>query len=209
MIQIPHCSAHTTYPVGHPKLHVLNKDVQWTRPEDNPYPLAVLKVLVTPPRRNIIPVLPLRHKGRLTFPLCSHCVRLHSGVGWRRHYRCDHTNQQRQWVGTYASIELNRALEEGYVVQKVLRVLEWEEGDPNLFRPYIAEFMAQKIEASDFPKGVKGNPQKEEEYLRECADMFGIKLDRRRMRTNKGRRALAKLMLNSLCAFRIRKTTNQ
>ena len=180
---------------------MLNKDTEWRRPEDNPYKEhSVLKVLLQPPRRNILPVLPYRHKGRLTFPLCRECVHVLSGnCGWRLKYRCRHSDQQRSWVGTYASIELNKALEAGYVVKRVMRVLEWEEGDAHLFRSYMAEFMAWKIQASGYPPDVKGDLVKEAAFIEKCWVEDGIKLDPTKMKANSGKRALSKSFLTNSC----------
>uniref|UniRef100_A0A914LDN9 Uncharacterized protein n=1 Tax=Meloidogyne incognita TaxID=6306 RepID=A0A914LDN9_MELIC len=47
-------------PVGHPKVHVINKDVNWIKPEDNTYQLALLKLFVIPPRNIDVPVLPMK-----------------------------------------------------------------------------------------------------------------------------------------------------
>lgn len=52
-------------------------------------------------------------------------------------YSCEHTDAERGFVCSCTSLELNAALEDGYVVTKVLRVLEYEKSDDQLFRPYI------------------------------------------------------------------------
>ena len=195
-------SANTIYPVGHPKQRKWNEEegqVHWTRPADNPYKLAILKVLVVPPRRNILPVLPMRHKGHMILPLCHRCVHQHSKSGWRLQYKCRHTDQQRSWVGTYVSTELDAALAAGYEVRRVFEVLEWEQGDADLFRNYMNEFMELKVHASDFPPEIKGDWEKEEEFLRVCREVYKINVVRSKMKLNKGMRQLAKLFLNNLC----------
>nr|CAD2206422.1 unnamed protein product [Meloidogyne enterolobii] len=176
----------TRYPIGHPEVHILNKDIKWIQPSDNTYELALLKVFVIPPRSIDIPVLPMKigdDDERLLFPLCSTCAREHPHGDVNENYTCKHSDQQRGWVSTCTSIELNEALKEGYVVTKVFRVLEYKNYDDNLFRPYIREFMAQKIHASGFDNDIKG--------------------DNRRKRTSsrsvtKSKRTQAKLCLNNL-----------
>ncbi|CAK5065056.1 unnamed protein product [Meloidogyne enterolobii] len=91
------------------------------------------------------------------------------------------------------------ALDEGYIVTKVYRVIKYEESDDELFRPYIAEFMKQKIESSGFDKKIKGNDDLEKKFITECKQLFGINIEKEKMNPNKGKRALAKLALNNLC----------
>jgi hypothetical protein len=89
-------------------------------------------------------------------------------------------------------------LAEGYVVKKVFRVLEYTKHNDKLLAPYIAEFMAEKFHASDFDPEIKGKPEEEAKFIAECLERFDIKIDPKKMKTNKGRRALAKLALNNL-----------
>uniref|UniRef100_A0A914N3P3 DNA-directed DNA polymerase n=4 Tax=Meloidogyne TaxID=189290 RepID=A0A914N3P3_MELIC len=197
----PFINMTTRYPIGHPVVHILNNDVNWTQPSDNTYELALLKVFVIPPRSIDIPVLPMKigdDDERLLFPLCSSCAKEYPNGDVNENYTCKHTNQQRGWVSTCTSIELNEALKEGYVVTKVFRVLEYKNYDDNLFRPYIREFMAQKIHASGFDNDIKGNRQKEENFIKECKEKFGIIIDKEKMKVNKGKRTQAKLCLNNL-----------
>lgn len=57
------------------------------------------------------------------------------------------------------------------------------------------------MHASGFDEGIRGNREAEDEFIRECAEMFDIFIDRDKMVPNKGKRALSKLMLNNLCKF--------
>jgi len=41
----PYINVTTKYPIGHPKVHILNKDVRWTTTSDNKFELAILKVI--------------------------------------------------------------------------------------------------------------------------------------------------------------------
>uniref|UniRef100_A0A914LM09 DNA-directed DNA polymerase n=2 Tax=Meloidogyne TaxID=189290 RepID=A0A914LM09_MELIC len=197
----PFINMTTRYPTGHPEVHILNNDVKWTQPSDNIYELALLKVFVIPPRSIDVPVLPMKigdDDERLLFPLCSTCAKEHPNGDVNENYSCKHSDQQRGWVSTCTSIELNEALKEGYVVTKIFRVLEYKNYDDNLFRPYIREFMAQKIHASGFDNDIKGDQRKEENFINECKEKFGIIIDREKMKVNKGKRTQAKLCLNNL-----------
>ncbi|KAL3071914.1 hypothetical protein niasHS_015436 [Heterodera schachtii] len=109
----------------------------------------------------------------LCFPLCITCAKEHPSGGVDPDYRCEHSDQQRGWGSTCTSIELNAALDEGYRVTKVFRVLEYEQSDDQLFRPYIAEFMALKIHASGFDNSIKGHVEKEQQFCpRGCRTTF-------------------------------------
>nr|CAD2176274.1 unnamed protein product [Meloidogyne enterolobii] len=197
----PYINVTTKYPIGHPKVHIFNNDVRWTKPSDNKFELAILKVFVIPPTTIDIPVLPMKldDDDRLLFTLCAACARKYPTGEVLNNYSCSHTEQQRGWVSTCTSLELNAALEEGYIVTKLFRVLEFTAFDNKLFQPYISEFMAQKIHSSGFDGSIKGNEEKEEKFIKECKEMFGINIDRSKMVVNKGKRTQAKLMLNNLC----------
>nr|CAD2200928.1 unnamed protein product [Meloidogyne enterolobii] len=189
----------TSYPIGHPKVLNLNEEVNWTTSSDNPYPLALLKVFVIPPKKIDIPILPVKlDEERLLFPLCAKCAKSYPKGGRNEDYSCQHDEKQRGWVSSCTSIELNAALDEGYVVTKLYRVLEYKESDNELFRPYMREFLTHKIHSSGFDDKIKGNIEKEEEFVQECWDMFGMKIEREKMIPNKGKRAIAKLAVNNL-----------
>jgi len=136
---------------------------------------------VIPPRKIDVPVLPVKFDDRLLFPLCATCARLFPQGSVNEDYTCEHEDRDRGWVSTCTSVELNAALDEGYRVTKIFRVLEYTASDSRLFRPYIAEFMAQKIHASGFDDSIKGNFEAEEKFIRECAEMFDINIERGKM----------------------------
>jgi len=194
----PFCCISTNYPVGIPKVHIINKEVNWKVPADNIYPLALLKVFVIPPHVIDIPVLPIKMNNRLLFPTCFTCAKEYPKGAVFANYSCSHSDNERGWVSSCTSIELNAALEEGYSVTKLFRVYEYEESDDALFRSYMAEFIAEKIHSSGFDASIKGKPELEAKFIRECEEMFGILVERARMQPNKGKRALAKLAVNNL-----------
>lgn len=79
--------------------------------------------------------------------------------------------------------------------------MEYTSSDDKLFAPYISDFMAQKVHASGFDGNIKGNNEKEEKFINECKEKFGIRIEKSKMVPNKGKRTQAKLMLNNLCKF--------
>jgi len=180
-------------------VHTLNEEVYWTKSTDNIYPFSLMKVFVIPPRKIDIPVLPVKiDEDRLLFPLCAKCVKIFPKGGIDEEYSCTHSDRQRGWVSSCTSIELNAALDEGYIVTKLYRVLEYTKSDDELFRPYMREFLAQKIHASGFDEKIKGNKEEEEKFVKECWERFGMRIEREKMISNKGKRAIAKLAVNNL-----------
>lgn len=116
-------------------------------------------------------------------------------------YHCEHSDEERSFIGTWASHELHLALMHGWKVTKVYRVLDYAKGDRGIFKEYIREFMRMKIHASGFDKSIAGNWEAEEKFINDCREIYGIEIDRQQMISNPGKRALAKLMLNNLCMF--------
>lgn len=197
----PDTNFRTEYPIGIPKVLVINKNVNWTHPSQIPPGLSFLKVFVVPPRKNIIPVLPTKlneKDARLLFPLCIKCAAENPKGNVDANYSCQHSDNERGWVSLCTSIELAEALEQGYVVTELMRMLVFDRTDSNLFKPYVREFMSEKLHASGFDSSIRGDFEKEEQFIKECWDYFGIKVERSKMMSNKGKRALAKLCLNNL-----------
>ncbi|KAL3095260.1 hypothetical protein niasHT_020411 [Heterodera trifolii] len=72
-------------------------------------PLLLVRVLA--PRNFRVPLLGYRtNDGRFTFPLCAWCADL------RQQRPCRHGDDKRSWVTAYTHVELNKALQLGYVV---------------------------------------------------------------------------------------------
>jgi hypothetical protein len=64
---------------------------------------------------------------RLLFPLCKACACAFPLGGRKDDYSCTHSDENRQFIWTGPHIELDAALESGYKVLKVYRVLEYTE----------------------------------------------------------------------------------
>ncbi|KAL7075931.1 hypothetical protein ACQ4LE_004628 [Meloidogyne hapla] len=194
----PSTIATTSFPVGHPKVHVVplsEQKVYWTRSDQIPFK-GILKVL-EPPQELEVPVIPVKFDERLLFPLCRKCALAYPDGANIKDYHCPHNDEERGWVSTCTSIELEEALNVGYVITRFYRALQYEKWDDNLFKNYVAEFMAMKIHASGFPEGIEGE-EKEDKFINECKEKFGIELQREKMVPDKAMRYISKLMLNSL-----------
>nr|CAD2192199.1 unnamed protein product [Meloidogyne enterolobii] len=207
----PSTIATTSFPVGHPKVHVVplsEQKVYWTRSEQIPVK-GILKVFLLPPPQLDVPVIPVKFDERLLFPLCRKCSLTYPNGANIKDYRCPHNDEERGWVSTVTSIELEEALKVGYTVTRFYRALNYENWDENLFKNYVAEFMAMKIHASGFPEGIEGK-ESEDKFIEECKEKFGIELQKEKMVPDKAMRYISKLMLNSLWGrFSLRNTLSK
>lgn len=117
---------------------------------------------------------------------------------------CPHDDSQRMLRGTWTSIELEVAVERGYVVQRVHEVWHWdkcEQYDPKvpnsgLFSGYIERFLKLKQEASGWPDWVETDADRRR-YVEDYERTENIRLEPDKIEKNAGLRSLAKLMLNS------------
>ncbi|KAK3106672.1 hypothetical protein FSP39_024929 [Pinctada imbricata] len=118
---------------------------------------------------------------------------------------CQHTDEERCFVGTWTTPELAKALEKEYQILKIYQVYHWPKTtqyDPTLregglFAKYINTFLKLKQESSGFPSWCKTMADCKK-YVEQYFAHEGIQLDWDFIEKNKGLRALAKLCLNSL-----------
>jgi hypothetical protein len=94
-------------------------------------------------------------------------------------------------------MEIYKAIEKGYRLLNTYEVWHWEKQTTGLFRDYIKTFLKVKLETSDLPPNVVTNEDKVL-FLSEIDDKLGIKIVLSDLKPNPGRRAVAKLCLNSL-----------
>ena len=145
---------------------------------------------ILPPRGLYIPVLPVKMN------MCRTCSENHQQT------RRQHSDKERTLTGTCVTDELTKALEKGYVVQRIYEVWyfdETEQYDPKtktegLFIDYVNTFLKQ--EASGWPEWCQSENDKWG-YIRDYHEKEGILLGYNNIKKNPGLRALAKLMLNS------------
>ncbi|XP_071080637.1 uncharacterized protein [Haliotis cracherodii] len=116
---------------------------------------------------------------------------------------CGHTDEERSWVGTYATVELHEAVKKyDYQVlpgaSDVWHFDTFAQHDPDtqqvgLFDTYIDRHFKEKLKASGYPKGCTDH----DAYIQEIYDKEGIGLDKDRIEKKPGRRTIAKMQLNS------------
>jgi len=93
-------------------------------------------------------------------------------------------------------VELNYALENGYVLKKVYEYHQYEKST-ELFKSYLRQYLKIKITCSGMPSHIK-NDDDWKQFKQYHSEQLGIELDKNLMVKNAGKKQLAKLMLNSL-----------
>jgi hypothetical protein len=170
------------YPEGHPDI-ILNPkcyDVSW---------YGFVKCKVLPPRQLFHPLLPCKMNGKLVFPLCYTCAR--DGIK-----TCNHDDNDRSLIGTWTTIEVNKAITLGYKVSEVYEVHHFPSRTDQLFKDYIQKFMKIKLECSTDKDSFK-TPEEKAKFIDE-AKIMGIDLDESKFQKNVGKRQVSKIFLNSL-----------
>jgi hypothetical protein len=93
-------------------------------------------------------------------------------------------------------VELHEALRQDYKVTKVYEYHEYAQST-DMFKSYVRHFLKLKIEASGLPRNIK-NLDDFEIYKQELKERLDIDVCYDDFKKNAGKKALAKLMLNSL-----------
>ena len=186
----PYVQKYGIYPKGHPEIITENFD-------KNKKYFGLIKCKITPPRGLYHPVLPAKINNKLKFPLCARCADIN-----QKH--CNHNNEERGLIGTWVSLEVDKAIEKGYRIEKYYCVWHWHETlrydeitkSGGLFTGYINNALKEKQEASGFPSYCD-TEEKKEKYIEEYYQNEGILLDKEKIEFNPGKRAVAKIKANS------------
>jgi hypothetical protein len=104
------------FPVGHPKVITENIDTN----NLNKY-CGLIKCKILPPKKMFHPILPIKMNGKLLFPLCYHCCKEQTNN------KCNHTDSERCFTGTWVSEELILACENGYKIEKIYEIWNYSE----------------------------------------------------------------------------------
>eukprot|EP00854_Cymbomonas_tetramitiformis_P008999 gene8999-10665_t len=95
-------------------------------------------------------------------------------------------------VGTWTTVELEKAIEKGYQILDIYEIRHWKETSTDLFAGYIDTFLKLKTESSGPPKGDINT------FIKDFEFHESIKLDKRNLKYNPGMRQVAKDMQNIL-----------
>jgi hypothetical protein len=179
----PYINKYGIYPIGHPE--IINK---FSSTDISKYQ-GIIKCVVLPPRKLFHPVLPTKQGLKLVFGLCNTCMNTKSQV-------CNHSQEQRAITGVWTHLELQEALKKGYKILELHEVHHFKEFRKGLYAPFVNKWLKIKQEASGWPKHVK-NEQDLIKYITDYEEHEDVKLDAEMIDKNPGRRATAKLILNS------------
>ena len=172
------------YPIGHPvKIHNPEKYCKsW---------YGLIKCKVVSPRKLYHPVLPQRIKvdsyEKLVFTLCKTCAET------RNQNKCDHSDNERSFIGIWTTDEISKALEKGYKILRIYEVWHFAKSTDSLFKGYIRRFMKIKLESSSY-----NFKTKEEEASFKAKIKDSLDIDIEKFEFNAGMRSFSKLCLNSL-----------
>lgn len=189
----PWVNKYATYPVKHPQIltGITHTDIT------SYFELA--QVTILPPHELYHPVLPFRHGGKLTFPLCRTCVQNEMGKPLlERSSRCAHSSSQRQLTGTWCTPELCEAVRQRYFIITIHEVWHFppKQRKTGLFADYVNTSLKIKTESSGYPSWAN-TPDKKAQYVSTYQQHEVIALDPDKIEKNPGRKTGGKLMLNS------------
>ena len=187
----PYVNKNAVYPIGHPTILTQPRDQDIT----NYFGIALVDILA--PAQLFHPVLPVRSKNKLTFPLCAACVKQEQDKPMlERSDVCNHTPEERMLRGTWATPEIKKAVEKGYHLLQIHEVWHFEKQQQGLFRDYVDTWLQLKQQAAGWPRWCV-TEEKKQQYLSQYREKEGIDLDYESIQKNPGRKQTAKLMLNS------------
>ena len=180
----PTVQCYQKYPIGHPT-KIFNPEKygkSW---------YGLIKCKVIPPKGLYHPVLPQRIKvdsyKKQIFTLCKACTET------RNQNECKHTDNERSFIGTWTTDEVNTAIKEGYKVLKTYEVWIFDKSTDDLFKGYISRFMKIKLESSKYEFKTK-----EEEIKFKLKIKKNLDIDIEKFEFIAGLRSISKLCLNSL-----------
>jgi hypothetical protein len=193
--EYPFVNAMKSYPMGYPSVLLKHQLPQSNSEWLNRNYLGLVQCSIVAPSFLCHPVLPVKIKGRLHFPLCSSCVSSSSDSRVGSLF-CTHSDDERSLSGTWTTIEVDKALSLGYRLIEVREVWHFAEQSDKLFKGFIMELYRLKLEASGFPSDVQTGEQKRS-YAEDIEENEGVQLNLSNVNFNAGRRQMAKILLNS------------
>lgn len=190
----PYINKYKEYPIGIPKI-LIGRDLENRSVFDIK---GIIKCRILPPKNLYHPVLPLKMHSKLLFILCHKCALD------KFDDECNHTDDERSFIGTYVAEELRVAVQKGYKILCLYEAWEYQTTiyDPatksgGIFAEYINTFLKIKTEASGFPSWCK-TPSDEDKFIENFYEKEGVLLERDMIIKNEGLRSLSKICLNSI-----------
>ena len=147
------------------------------------YHLVLLQTIkVVPPKETQKEKKKVASYEKLIFTFCKLCAET------RNQNKCKHTDNERSFIGTWTTDEVNKAIKKGY---KVLRI--YDKSTDDLFKGYVRRFMKIKLKSGKYDFKMK-----EEETNFKLKIKKSLDIDIEKFEFDPGLRSIAKLCLNSL-----------
>ena len=178
---------------------------------------------ILPKNDLFIPLLPIRVDKTIFFSLCRTCSENHqhlsiktfeqhsedcpyfqealpkSAAGdsfFRSVQTCTHTEDERELRFCWTIVEVKKALELGYQLNRVHEIYAFEKIRKDLFRDFVHQFYRIKLAASPWPIDIQ-SPDMQERYINEINQKMGVNMQVQDIQPNPGKRTMAKLLLNA------------
>ena len=148
---------------------------------------------VLPQRIKVVPTKEPQKKikvasyEKLIFTLCKTCA------GTSNQNKCEHTDNEISFIGTWTTDEVNTAIEKGYKVQRTYEVWHFNKSTDDLFKGYVRRFMKIKLESGKYDFKIK-----EEETNFKLKIKKSLDIDIEKFEFNAGLRSINKTCLNNL-----------
>ena len=84
-------------------------------------------------------------------------------------------------IGTWDTEEVKKAIEKGYIIDKIYEVWNFEETSTELFKSYVETFLKIKQECCGWPEWCKTEADKDK-YITEFAMFHNVVLDRNKIK---------------------------
>ena len=118
-------------------------------------------------------VLPIKiqcdKSEKLLFPLCRRCAET-------KQHECNHNEDERAFIGTWCTNELEKAIEKGYEVKKIYEVWHFEKTSDSLFKEYVSRFVKIKMESSTLATGPECLYKSDDHFKDVVKERLGIDL---------------------------------
>ena len=100
--------------------------------------MGFVKCSILPPKKLLIPILPVKIKGKLLFPFCQKCAE-------EKHLpkNFQHKDKERMIHGTWCISKVHQAVTDGYKIKHVTELLIYPEGE-RLFSQFVDKFYMLK-----------------------------------------------------------------
>lgn len=181
-----------TFPIGHPT--IIRED-QIQLDHISQY-FGLIKCVILPPRNLYHPVLPIHIDHKNMFVLCYTCAKTCACPP------CKHSETERALRGTWATPEIDVAIQLGYRLMKVYEVWHFEHSSNHLFSGYVELFLQEKFHSKGYPSHARTDQQRKA-FIAYIFEKENVKLDDARMIPNLGRLLVAKLCLNCLWVIKL------